>query len=214
MTLVVVWRNLLTVGTVLLPSLLLTLLLVSLVYHGARGKRDLPAPGPGRELAFVDVFPPEVALAVMGALTALAMFVLFDSTQFSAYVLPYGLTPLQTSLVLTGLFVSVAVGASLIAAYLLQVRIRLRDRFLRVTLVASVLGLIASAAAGAAPAVALLALFPMALVLTLLAVTLERGVRPWRMPFGVRTLGLAALPLYLVAVTGFVRLVQLVTIAG
>lgn len=214
MVLVAVWGNLLKVGSVLLPAFLLTVLLVSLVYHGVRSKSEPRISGTGAAADFVEAFPPEVALGVMGALTTLAMFVVFDSAQFSAYVLPYGLSPLQASLILTGLFVSVAVGASLVAAYLLQVHARLRDRFVRVALLASVLGLIASAAFGATPDSALLALFPMALVLTLLAVTLARDVHPPRICFGIRTLGVAILPLYLVAVTGLVRLVQLITFAG
>jgi hypothetical protein len=214
MPILIEWGNLVELSTVGIPILLASLLLAVLLHRSWRSGTREPEPSAGanEDLPTANL-PPELLLAVFAALCFTALLVLLDTGQFESYVMPMSLPAGVGPWLLLALVSSCALGASILAASLLQLRLRLRHRFLEFALVGSAFGLVVVAAAPSSAPLAVVALAPIALLLGFVGAMLWRSSVTGRFPIGIRAVALTVLPLYLLAGTALLRIAELVMLA-
>lgn len=214
MPLIVDWGHLVELSTVGLPILLASLLLAVLLHRSWRRGTQLPPPANGGEVPpSAPEVPPEILLIVFAALCFTALLLLLDTAQFTAYVLPAGMSASTTSWLLLLLVGTCVLGAAVLAASLLQFRIHLRHRFFEFALVGSAFGLVVVGAAPPSAPLAVVALVPVALLLGFVGAVLWRADSTGRFPIGLRSVALSILPLYLLGGAALIRLIGLLMLA-
>ena len=158
---------------------------------------------------------PGLPLLVFVATATTALFALLDPADFTGFVLPFGLNGPGILDLTVGLLIGVnAAAALLLAAYFLQDRPEHRALFLRGAIVVS-LGALAVTGLTTGTLSPWLALAtPLALTAVILSAGVEWRARHGRPAFGLRTVGVATGPLFLVMLFALVRIVQVVEMAS
>ncbi len=158
---------------------------------------------------------PTVPLVLFVATATTAIFAFGDPAAFDGYVLPGGTYPPGVgAAVAAGLVGANAVAAVLLAAFFVQDRQRFNELFARGAALTALFGFVAIAwPLGPLGRWVDLAL-PLALIALLFAAGIEWRARHGRPTFGLRTLGIAALPLFAVCALAAIRIVQILVLAG
>jgi hypothetical protein len=157
---------------------------------------------------------PDFPFALFVVTGTLALFFLFFPGLALAYVLPTvsGLSTIEPAM-LTALIVGNVAASLVIAAYFLQDLSWHRETFLRGAAVGSLAALVVGIGAPGLAGSFAQVLAPVGLGALLLAVALEHRARLGRPVFGLRTVAVASLPLYLVTLLAFFRILQVVRAA-
>jgi hypothetical protein len=158
---------------------------------------------------------PTIPLLLFVATATTALFALIDPTDFVGFVLPLGITGSG----IIGLVEAVIVGANagsalLIAGYFYQDRPGARRSFVYGAIVVA-LGTMALSGFLPEPSAHWIALAtPLSLAAVLLSTAVEWRARYGRPAFGLRAVGFATAPLYLVITLALIRAVQVVQLAA
>jgi hypothetical protein len=157
---------------------------------------------------------PAVPLVLFVATSTFVLFALFAPAAFARAVLPFALGGPGVAQVLAGLLVGTnAAAAVLLAAFFFQDRAATRRLFVEGAVVVALLGLLLAGLAPLLRVPGATLLTPLALLAVLLFAAIERRARVGRPAFGWRSVGLAAVPLFLVALCATVRLLEFVRMA-
>lgn len=181
---------------------------------GCRAESNLLATGRCPEPCAVNDGPTLPLLVFVGSATT-AVFAAADPADFRLYVLPYGLTgPGIPDLLLALLVGANALAGVLLAAFFVQDRRDHQELFARGSAILA-LGALVGLGLSDGPAGPWVDLaVPVALTALLLGVAIEWRARHGRPAFGLRTIGFAAAPLFLVALLATIHLVQVLQLAG
>jgi hypothetical protein len=157
---------------------------------------------------------PQLPAVLFVATTTFALLFLFFPTVSYEYVLPFEFSPPDLAGVLLGFLAAANFGGSVVlAAYLLQDRARSREMFNRVAASGAVLGILLGIAGPGWARGPALVLTPVALAALLLGVGLEYRARVGRPAVGLRAVGAATVPLFLLILVASARLIQLILFA-
>ena len=226
--LVLLWSNL---GTVLLPFLaaITVASLLALPLQRAAERSGLPRArercvhcrgepvllrtGHCPEACAVNRVP-TLPLLLFVATTTVALFAFGDPGAFRLFVLPLGMTgPGVADLLAAGLVGANAGAAVLLAGYFLQDLPDHRLHFGEGAILLALGLLAASATAGGFLERWIALALPISLLAVLLALGIDWRARHGRPAFGLRALGVATAPLFLVSVFAAVRIVQILQLA-
>ncbi|MCI4350247.1 MAG: hypothetical protein L3K15_01865 [Thermoplasmata archaeon] len=165
--------------------------------------------GTCHEVCAVNHFPqlPAVLFVATGTFSLLLLF--FPTITYE-YVLPFQVSPPDLGGILLGLLAAANLGGSIVlAAYLLQDRAASRELFNRVSAGGALIGIVLGVAGPPPLRMAAVVLTPVALGSLLVGLGLEYRARSGRPAVGMRTVGAATLPLFLILLTASARLVEL-----
>jgi hypothetical protein len=165
--------------------------------------------GTCHEVCAVNHFPQLPAVLFVATATFALLFVFFPKLTYE-FVLPFQVSPPDLADILLGLLAAANLGGSIVlAAYLLQDRAASRELFNRVSAAGGIVG-IALGVAGPLPLRgAAVVLTPVALGCLLVGLGMEYRARLGRPAIGLKTVGAATLPLFLILLTATARLVEL-----
>ncbi|MCI4319406.1 MAG: hypothetical protein L3J87_02110 [Thermoplasmata archaeon] len=228
MVLVVDWENLAFVALPFLTCLGISGLLAIGLYRvaavsGVPHRRErclrcrfveaLHRSGTCHEPCAVNQVPQLPAVLFVATCTFALLFLFFPTVSFE-YVIPFEFSPPDLGAVLLGFLAAANFGGSVVlAAYLLQDRAVSREMFNRVAAFGAVLGILLGLAGPAWVRGPAIVLTPVALAALLLGVGLEYRARLGRPAVGLRAVGAATLPLFLLILVASARLVQLLLYA-
>lgn len=220
MGIVVVWSNLWVVALPFLISAscagIITIFLWKSSWRGIQHHRaacvtcdsegNLEAAGTCQEAYALEYVPG--LLLLLFFMATFAILTLFFPQIILNFVLPFEAAPNAFTFYYAVIIAGTVAGTALLAGYLVQELSTDRTIFLRATalgtLGAVVVSPIEPVAAG---------LVPIGLLLLLLGVGIELRARTGRPLLGLRSLGLAVLPLFVLTLLGLLRIFELVTIA-
>jgi hypothetical protein len=158
---------------------------------------------------------PTLPLVLFSFTSTFALLFLFYPSLALEYVLPSVPAPSPLAQIVRDLLVATNVGASVVlAGYFVQDTARSRELFSRTAAAGALAGLVAgSTLPGAWGATAAL-LTPVALLVLLIALALEHRAVRGEPTLGLRAIGLATAPLFLIGIAALARIAQIVSEAG
>jgi hypothetical protein len=165
--------------------------------------------GTCHEACAVNHLPQLPAILFVATGTFSLLFLFFPKVAYE-FVLPFELTPPTLGGILLGLLVAANLGGSVVlAAYMLQDRASTREMFNRVTALGALLGVLVGVAGPEPLRGAAIVLTPVALAALLFGLGLEYRARTGRPSVGLRSVGAATVPLFLMLLVATARLVEL-----
>jgi hypothetical protein len=151
---------------------------------------------------------PTLPLLLFAFITTLSVLAVFYPVVVNTYVLPY--VSSQLSLVVYGFLTATCLMSSvLLACYLLQERAVEREVVSRIAIVGTLAAIVLT------PFLQVAAVFvPTCLFLMLVGIGIELQARKGKNLLGLRTIGFATLPLFVITLIGLLRVLQIIRIAG
>jgi hypothetical protein len=170
--------------------------------------------GDCQEACAVNVLP-TLPLVLFVAVSALAALTFFFPATVRTYILPFDYPdPAYAAILLDVVLVATLSAALVLAAYFVQDLPYHRDLFTLGAAAAALAGLfVGTTGSGVAPTDAAI-LVPIALTAVLLGLAAEARARRGRPAFGLRSLGAATAPLFLVTVLAFGRIAEVLALAA